>query len=204
MRRQRLSALVGMGVALALAAGCAETPPSSFYLLSADPPQPVNDGTIAQTGKSLAVGPVEIAAYLDRPQMVARSTDNRVDLAEFDRWAEPLDRMLPRVLSEDLSARLGNWSVVEDPRRRLHEADLRVTIIVTRFDVTPDGLATLNAQWQVQAGPDREIDDLRQTRLTEQVQSTDYAAWAAALSRLLGDFSSEIASVVSARGAAGS
>lgn len=44
------------------------------------------------------VDDVETAEYLDRPQMVVRQGEHRLDYLEFDRWAEPLDENFADVL----------------------------------------------------------------------------------------------------------
>ncbi len=53
----------------------------------------------------LLVGPVEIPAYLDRPNLVKRQ-GNRLVVSESDRWAEPLDRAIERVLAHRIGQKL--------------------------------------------------------------------------------------------------
>src|SRR5262245_19194049 len=49
-------------------------------------------GRIAGSGPvSIGVGPVIMPGYLDRTQIVTRSGPDRVKLASFHRWAEPLE-----------------------------------------------------------------------------------------------------------------
>ena len=42
------------------------------------------------TSFSVSVGPVTLPMVVDRPQLVLRVSDNRVDILEMHRWAEPL------------------------------------------------------------------------------------------------------------------
>ena len=37
--------------------------------------------------------PLDLAGYLDRPQVVIRVDGNRLHLADYDRWGEPLPEM---------------------------------------------------------------------------------------------------------------
>ena len=72
--------------------------------------------------KPLNVGlkPVEIAAYLKGKSMVVRKGSNEVHFADFDRWAEPLDQGISRVIRETL---LSARSVVHPTRpfSQLHQ-----------------------------------------------------------------------------------
>jgi uncharacterized lipoprotein YmbA len=60
-----------------LLAGCATpSPPSRFYRLEGGSPPPAmpQPGVPGQTLPLIGLGPVQLASYLDRPQMVERST----------------------------------------------------------------------------------------------------------------------------------
>jgi uncharacterized protein len=71
---------------LVVLTGCASTPPSRFYTLSAMPKVlPVNLPADLPGDFSLGVGPVNIPQYLDREQIVTRVGENELVLAEFDR-----------------------------------------------------------------------------------------------------------------------
>jgi ABC-type transport auxiliary lipoprotein component len=48
--------------------------------------------------------------YLDRPQLVTRAGSNRMVLADFDSWAEPLQGLFARVLAKNLTLLLGRWA----------------------------------------------------------------------------------------------
>lgn len=48
--------------------------------------------------------PVELAAYLRSKAMVVRTGTNEIHFADFDRWAEPLDQGISRVMKETLSS----------------------------------------------------------------------------------------------------
>jgi uncharacterized lipoprotein YmbA len=48
--------------------------------------------------------PVELPAYLRSKAMVVRTSTNELHFADFDRWAEPLDQGISRVMKETLSS----------------------------------------------------------------------------------------------------
>lgn len=88
-------------VVAALAAGCASSPPPALFTLVPQP-GPVLDTPVG----AVAVRNVEIAKYLDRPQIVRFRTSYEIMVSDFERWDEALNSMATRVLVEDLSLRL--------------------------------------------------------------------------------------------------
>ena len=79
---------------LALAAGCARTPPAQYYLLQA--PAATTVGTAS--GPRIGLGPVRLPEYLDRPQIVSWASATRLELSNSHRWAEPLQQSVARAL----------------------------------------------------------------------------------------------------------
>ena len=72
-----------------LAASCAT--PKSFYVLTAEGPAPAGGGT------AIGVGPVSLAGYLDRTNLVFQEGGNRMSIAESHRWAGDLEENIARV-----------------------------------------------------------------------------------------------------------
>src|SRR5215831_20400858 len=104
-RLLRSCVLVACGVALLVLSGClGSTPPTQFYLMppltSPDTAPPASAGWRDLT---LGVGPVTVPPYLDRSQIVTRTSRAKLTLADFDQWAGPLADTIARVLSEDLA-----------------------------------------------------------------------------------------------------
>lgn len=133
---------------LALAACTGKTPPSQFYLL-----EPVSLAEPAKTnvvvGKSLiALVPVRIPDYLDRPQLVTAIGHNTYFLDELHRWAESLDHNMTRVMQQNL-ANLIPADVVPTIHDRARQAQLRLSVSVLEFYVDSHQQARLVAQWQV-------------------------------------------------------
>ncbi len=96
-------ALLTLGVSL-LVGGCASQP-SRFYLLSA---LPNTERWRLRERRVSRARPLESARstlprYVDRPQIVTRTSPYELNLAEFDRWAESLDANFARVLADNLS-----------------------------------------------------------------------------------------------------
>jgi uncharacterized lipoprotein YmbA len=183
------------------------SPPARFYLLapqvepgghpaqrrSAAAPGPVQ---AEDTGVFLLVGPVEIASYLDRPQIVTRSGKNEVKLAEFDRWAQPIKESLPKMCADTLSILLGRERVVDSEEPTQGEAKFRVTVSVLRFDGEVGGEVVLDARWTLLQDTPPNIVSSRRTRVVKSAGSDGYRSLVAAMSEAVGVLCSEIAAAV--------
>ena len=175
------------GIALALLAACGSTPPTAWYVLSADAPA----APVAERPR-IGIVALDVAEYLLAPQVAGMEGANRVRRAEFARWAEPLDEGVARVLALDLGARLGTQGVRLGPWPREWVPDQELRVRVQRLDAGA-GAAELVAAWSLQdgahAGPARD----RLTQLTRARSATDAAATAADFSALLADLAGVIA-----------
>ena len=78
-------------LAVFLLQGCGVSEPIRYYQLSSLPGADKHEAAESDKhGMIIGIGPVDIPRYVDRLQIVTRSAPNVVDLAEFDRWAEPV------------------------------------------------------------------------------------------------------------------
>lgn len=135
------------GLALLLLSACGTTEPSRFYTLS---PIPDRGGSaMAAETPAIGIGPVTLPQYLDRPQIVQRSSPNRLEIDEFDRWAEPLNDTVPRILAENIGRLLQSDRVYVIPRRRPVPIDRTVEVDIREFEPLADGTAALSARWMV-------------------------------------------------------
>ena len=190
-------------VALFLA-GCgsfsAKPDPSRFFTLTAIA-QPVSapaQGSSNSAGVSLGIGPIRLPGYLDREEIVTRVSPNRIDLSEYDRWAEPLETNFSRVVGQNLSVLLNTDRVVFYPWELTRRPNYQLTIEVLRFEPNARGEVQLSARWEILDTNKRTPLQAGESGITRQptAQSTD--ASVAALSEALGDLSREIANAVSA------
>lgn len=178
--------------ALVFASGCASTPPSRFYTLSA-----VAVPAAAPSNVSVAVGPVSVPADVDRPQFVVSAGPNQVRLDEFNRWASPLQNGISRVVAENLVMLLGTPRVTLFPQTLSADADYRAAIEVQSFASAPGEAAMLDAVWTVRRMKDGKTATGR-TTVREPVQEKGFDALAAAHSRAVGRLSQDIAGAVRA------
>jgi len=201
MRAWRPIARSSWLVALAMLAGCAASEPSRFYTLSPQVPATAEaavgaSAPVRATRGNVALAPVQVPRYLDRPQLVTRTDANTLRLSEFDKWSEPLADMIGRVLSEDLARRLPHQRVFVLPVRQAVPIDRIVDVQIMRFDADASGLVTLDARWQVFAGAGRSLLAARDSVVRETASGAGEAATVAAMSRALSRLSADIAAAL--------
>lgn len=193
-----------LAVCLVFLAGCASTTPSRFYTLTpvkaADTPA---SGVPFEGGSLLAVGPVRLPDYLDRPQIMTRSEGNEIRMHETERWAGSLEGDVARVLIENLSVLLSgkNVAVVQWTSAMQSMAPFRnrLGVDVLRFEGSVGGEVVLKARYSL-FGPDgRKVISAGESIVREPVGGTDYGALTAAMSRALAAFSREVAAAIPAR-----
>lgn len=185
-------------VAMMMLAGCAGTSkPSKFYLLltlpDAEGPTPA---AVDIDAPSVMVGPITLAAYLDRDQIVRRSGGNELSIDEFARWGEPLQDTFYRVLVDNLSLLLNTPRIYAFNRHDTIPADFQVVIDVIRFDSASNGDAVLSAFWTVSAQEDQTLLLTKKSVLRAPASNGGVAGLVDAQNRALTDFSREIAAAV--------
>jgi uncharacterized lipoprotein YmbA len=185
---------LGFLSALMLAA-CAETKPSSFYLLSsiADPSSDVSGKSSSSDGVGLAVGPVKLPKHIDRSQIVTYAGPNRIQLDEFNRWGEPLDENFLRVLGENLSVLVPTQRIIVYPWRSGTPFDYQITVDVSSFAVRPTGDAVLVARWAVFSKEGKRVVTNWRSHYREKTLGPGFDSKAAVLSKLVAQLSKDIA-----------
>ncbi len=136
-----------IAAALLTVAGCAVTPPPTFYQLEESASTQLSG---LERGIAVGVGPVNVATYLDRPQIVIRGVGHKLELSEFNRWVEPLTDSISRVIIVNLSNMLETTRVFKIPRRnKTIPLEFRIEIDIARFDGELGGDALLVARWTI-------------------------------------------------------
>lgn len=139
-------------VAVILMAGCSSK--SNFYQLH--PQQAVKTNSSAHL-KSTVIGvdEVDLADYLDKPQIVTRLSAGRLSLHEEDRWAGALDKNIQSILTQNLSKSLPHYTFLASPWDEPVKDRYRIYVDVDRFDGDMNGTVTFEGRWSL---VDREDD----------------------------------------------
>src|SRR5262249_20229483 len=171
---------------------CGPSATARFYTLSST--TAAADGGPAAS-YAVAVGPVTIPGYADRPQMVVQAGPNRVELKEFERWATPLDESIARVVAGDLAALLGTTQVATVPLPTGFAPAYQAAIDVQRFESKPGQGVLLEAVWVVRRSTGGE-PRMGRTVASESAADEGFETLAAAHSRALAKVSADIAAAI--------
>jgi len=178
---------------LAGMAGCASTPPSSFYVLTPLAEAEQRQGALIGTGITVGVGPMIFPDFLDRPQIVSRSSGNQLDLDELHRWGGSLEDSFLRTFGENLAHLLGTAQILVYPAEVRFPIQFRIIGNVLRFEGGADGQAVLKVRWAVVDPYSERPLIVRETAYRNRIVGAGRDALVAALSASLGDFSREVA-----------
>jgi len=168
-----------------LLAGCGGAA-RSFYMLSADGPAP------SGSGAGIGVGPVVLAEYIDRPNLVLQDAPNRLAVAENHRWAGDLAASIARVTATNLGRRLHTGNLRTYPWQHDGEVSHQVTLDIRQLHGGADGYAVIEAGWRVYALPERRLTASRTFVAREQLAADGYQALVAAQSKLLARLATDI------------
>jgi uncharacterized protein len=199
--RQLVVALVALTLGTSLAVGGCVSQPARFYVLSASPDaETMAAGASGAPGPTIGVGPVSLPRYLDRPQIVTRTSPYELKLAEFDRWAESLDANFARVVAENLSFLLPTARVAVHPRPRAAEIDYQVIVDVTHFLSQEGGEILLIADWMLFKGEGTQVLATGKSRFSASASGRDYAGIVGAMSQTVASLSREIGTTLRGAG----
>ncbi len=163
-----------------------------FYVLN---PLDSSAGLVSDTDRkgplSVEVASLRLPQYLERPQIVTRSSENRLELAEFHQWGGNLRKNMIRVLAGNLSQLLATPDIAISPHGPPAPPDFRVELEVMQFERDSHGQVRLSVQWRLSRGSDRRPLMTRITHLASpDVQTgTDFEHTVSVMSTLMGELS---------------
>jgi uncharacterized protein len=179
--------------------GCAGRSQSArFYVLSPmafSGQEAENPSTISQD-ITIGVFPVSLPKYLRKPQIVTRSGNNELQLAEYHRWAGKIEEDIGRVIAENLSFLLGTDKVLSDTSMEPVAIDYSIRVDIIRFEGRLGGDLELIVLWTVLDRQGKPVHDIQSTHIIESVNGSTYADMVSAQSRALAAYSSILAEVI--------
>lgn len=189
-------------IAALLSGGCSlltpgPQPKTRFFMLnslsaSGKPAEPL--ATLPHV--AIGVGPIRLPEYLDRRDIIVRTSRNQFELAELNQWAEPLGDTFARVLSDNLSVLLGSDKVVAFPWRSSIPIDYQVVMQVLQLDGLPGEKVVLRARWQVFSGDGKKLHEYAYSVYEEKAEGETIDALVTAESRAAERLSREIAAAI--------
>ena len=173
--------------------GCAGTSPSvTFYTLSPLPETSTDSvGDHVEQSPAIGVGPVTLPGYLDRPQIVTRIGQNRLDIAEFHRWGDSLLKDFSRIVAKNISILLSTNRVIVYPWSEEFSPDYQIRLDVEQFDGRLGHSAFLDVKWSV-TGREGEDMMIKTSTIEEPLSTEDYDELVSAMSRAIATLSRDI------------
>ncbi len=143
----RLSPLVVLGlVSVVSLTGCAFSSAPPLYQLHTNAATPLPE---ASQGAVLLVGPISVADYLQREQLVQRQADGTLVVEEEARWAGDFQQNVAQLIMRQLASDLGNSHLVLYPDHGGLKPAFQLCLEITRLDSGPEQPAVLEAQWRL-------------------------------------------------------
>ena len=199
LRRLKIIAIILLSLALT---GClgGQSPPTNFYMLS--PLSPPQSGTFpASTEAHIHIGleTVVVAEYLNRSEIVVNLDNTIYQLADFNKWAEPLSDNLSRVLEENLTHLLQADSIsVSFASESSIPFDYRLEVDVLRLDGNLGDQVTLVAQWTLLEAEEDDLKLMRRSEYQEQTADDTYRELVLAKSRTIEQLCRDMATAIRA------
>lgn len=195
MRRTRVQRFLVVLLPVVLAGCISSSPSAQFYTLHASVPA-AEHGSVTFGDSWVGVGPVGVPKYLDRPQIVTRGDGHRLNIHEFDRWADPLSTRMLDVLIENVVAISDSKRVAPYPWPSAFRPDRRMIGEITAFEAHPGGDVLLRVRWLVRLQGEQESEEIRVGEYVEPAAPGDFDAMAEAMSRALERWSRDIAAAL--------
>ena len=128
------------------------SPPARLYVLKAVAREAAAATADAPRGV-LGVQRVSVPAWMDRPEITARTGREEILPDPLARWGEPITRGIQRVVTENLAALLPERHLVAAPFPMNQAVDHRLDLAITDGARQADGSVLLEARWAI-LGPD--------------------------------------------------
>lgn len=176
-----------------LLAGCSSSPDPRFYILEG--PQTQSTSTARGSEElSIFIAPIVLSDYLKRNEIISRPSNHRVSIAEYDRWAEPLDQTIATVLTQNLAEHFGSGNVTNYYSNFNGKSDVTIRVHIVEFGPTGDRVA-LKATWEV-SDTARSRPQVHSQQFSESFSDGDYQSISAAMSRALARLSDSIVGTI--------
>lgn len=173
-------------LAVLLLASCG-TGSKSYFVLTADGPVPSGSGI------GIGVGPVTLAEYIDRPNLVIAQAANQLGVSENNRWAGDLAASITRVTAANLGRRLHTGNVRTYPWQGDDGISYQITLDIRQLHGGEDGYAVIEAGWRAYSLPDRTLKASRTFTDREPLEADGYQPLVAAQSKLMSRLADDIA-----------
>ncbi len=166
--------------------GCFSVPNSPsprFYTLQpqGEPGKPKQLALVSKL--IIGIGPVEVPEYQNRPQIVTKDKEGMLTFAQFERWGEPLDMGIARLIMENLTTALPQADLQLFPCNFSIPLNYQVLVNIVQLESRLDKDMLLTAQWTILDAKTKKMVVTRRFQNRQEINPHTYAGIALALSR---------------------
>ncbi len=187
------AAVVLIGLILNGCVSVSSSPNPRFYMTSSISKEQAVEKFDIASGVIVAVGPIGIPEYQDRPQIVTRNKNGTLSFAQFDRWGEPLDSGIARLINDDLASLIPAASFQTFPCNFAIPLDYQVIVEVTQLDSELEKDIVFSAQWSIIDAENRKLLLTKRSQFSEPINPHNYFGLSRALGAVCFSLSREIA-----------
>ncbi len=121
--------------------------PIRYYLLESMPEAP---NIYSNKTFIINLKLVDFPDYLDRLQIVTRDKNNGIEFSDLERWAEPLQDNLTRVLRENLALVLPEANISINPWENSSNNAIKVKLVVNKILGKLDDHSQVDVRWTIE------------------------------------------------------
>ena len=171
--------------------------PTRHFTLAALAVGKTNPNIKPNAGLAVVVDPVIVPFYLKRSHLVLRKNADELLFAEYDRWAEPVEKGIARAVTENLTAIFHSRFIRTSEQSGTRADAKRLSINVVEFTTSEKGEAHFVVETKLLNSTGNVLSASR-TRLTTPAQSetVDVQLSVAALSDVVYQYSQQLAAML--------
>ena len=175
-----------------LISGCASPVPTFYYTLDTVSPTTEQNSAHSKSKRVVGIGPTTLPSLLNRKAIVTRNTENAIQLATTQQWAEPLIENIPRVIARNLALSQPSHLFHVYPWTAFGNVDHRIVIEILQFDAQLGKSVTFEAIWALKDEQKQQTLQQNRTKLERPLKSENYAEMVNTMNQILGIFSQEL------------
>jgi len=185
-------------------AGCSSTPDiqTQLFLLT---PETHNTTTASKRQvdqnavKTIVIDPIKLADYLDQLGIVMQTDKHQIQVAHYNRWAEPLDENIYRFILETLSADSAGYSFQKESKFTRQVSHMVLSLELNQFNGTSSGSAVMSGHWVLKNSMSNKLIMSDSFNYEEPISESGYPALVSQLALILEKACADIISSISAQ-----
>ncbi|MCW8933471.1 MAG: PqiC family protein [Gammaproteobacteria bacterium] len=182
-----------VAVSVLFLSACGTSPKTNFYILSAER----SVETYEQDSVSVGVWKVDLPDVIDRPEIVTRTGDYTIELADFHRWAGGLESNISILIANELAHNLKTAHVDVSPWSSYRKFDYQVKVHIRRFDGELGGESVLQGVYLILDGKGNNKILENSFSFTEKLKGKKYSDMAEVMSNLVIQLAEKVSTSIS-------